>query len=194
MLKYNKTQLKWLNQSKEGKINLILTSRQSGKSFFIKKLSSEILTYEKKNIAIVLQRHNQIYEYKKEFSPETYNSIDFYSSFDTFKIKGKNYDMIFIDEFSYFHNQSIWLDLLKFYNAVSSTTVVILSSSNPGSVFNNLCKKYHKKFFQKFISWIMRKDNQINLIMTVVIPENSEEFKKSMGKTLYDIEFNCLLN
>lgn len=190
-----KHQYEWFKETIDSKVSLICSSRQSGKTLFVITYAHFMSFIENKSVAIITRNKSRF------TTPILSNRIDLIDSLNPSTINGRNYDIILFDEFAYFSQQREWLNQAR----NKSEKIIAISSSNPGSVFNELCYKHYQRnpfgiwlpsVASNFIQSIKNKFNKkesIKVVVTKVPPVLPDAALEMLGQRNYDIEYNCSL-
>lgn len=124
-------QLKWFTLCEKGSINLICAARQSGKTTFLNQYYHYLKLKGKSVLVVCFSSNIRDNYYTKN------NIIDICTQYDVNKkFIGEKYDVVLIDEMSYFTPKFEHHFKTGLFNSVEK--LVVISTSYKGSMFNKL--------------------------------------------------------
>lgn len=183
--KLHKHQKQWFKAFTSNANNLIVASRQSGKTEFLINYCKFLLT-EDADLSIAFICHSEATAIRIRSILKNYLNVGVVSS-DSRTSLYKDYDFVVMDDAAFFKNaENIFISYL-----IRSDKINLISSSNLGSYFNKLALINKQNKFIKFISnFIPSLRKEMNVLVT---PYYNYDVKSHIGKQAFEVNYNCKL-
>lgn len=172
----NENQSNWFTNCEKNAINLICASRQSGKTKFLTLYAEWLADVKGQTVLIV----SPTYTMGGVFSDRFKNNqrIDIWIGSYTYNPLRNYYDVVLFDEMA--HQSPVFEILFKSLEFKNIPRMVAISSSKPGSLFNEM------------VLTLPAYMPGVNITISPLLPAN-EEFIKYLSERSYDVYYKCAL-